>query len=222
MTLVSLAALGRAVAVTAAPRARRSVATMGVKSMADITRLRASLPVVKQLQEDRAARPIDIAAALKQAGSCDSHFGYEAVSRVLPLVFGWTAVDDCKRQLALEKIPAGQLPSSQFSTPMITAIDYVNENVSGHPGLIHGGMTTVIAHSVMSLLAALNAPGGADVVSRSLNMDYRRPIRTGDFVKVHAWVYRREQERLDAAVQFHSMDGTVLVEATSGLDVYPR
>ncbi|KAJ2434879.1 hypothetical protein IWW41_001214 [Coemansia sp. RSA 2522] len=85
---------------------------------------------------------------------------------------------------------------------MITAIDFINENVNGHMGLIHGGMTTIIAHSTMSLLAAANAHGS---VARSLNMDYRKPIRTDNELK--------------AAVHFYDLDNTMLVEATSNISI---
>ncbi|KAJ2468061.1 hypothetical protein GGI02_003818 [Coemansia sp. RSA 2322] len=74
----------------------------------------------------------------------------------------------------------------------------------------------------MSLVAALNVPRQptAEVISRSLNMDYRRPIRTGQFVKIYAWLYRHyEQGPMLAAVHFYDPNGQMLVEATAKLDI---
>ncbi|KAJ2285318.1 hypothetical protein IW141_005841, partial [Coemansia sp. RSA 355] len=124
---------------------------------------------------------------------------------------------DCVRQLNRDKDPDERLPLASAETPMITAIDFINENVNGHMGLIHGGMTTIIAHSTMSLLAAANAHG--TVVARSLNMDYRKPIRTGHFVKIHAWLYHQQDNELKAAVHFYDLDNTMLVEATSNISI---
>ncbi|KAJ2357337.1 hypothetical protein IWW50_001972 [Coemansia erecta] len=198
---------------------RRLFAALYTSTAADVIRSRASLPAVKALEENASCTPVDIGSVLKSVSSCDNHFEYQAISKVTPLVYAWTKSSDCVKQLNTEKIPRERLPSTQFATPMVTAIDYVAENVSGHPGLIHGGMTTIIAHSTMSILAAINAPAGAHIVSRSLNMDYRKPIRTGHFVKIQAWLYQRQHDQLKAAVHFYDLDNTMLVEATSDISI---
>ncbi|KAI8326171.1 hypothetical protein GQ54DRAFT_250304, partial [Martensiomyces pterosporus] len=138
----------------------------------------------------------------------------------LPLAFKWRSSSDPAKQLPTAgEMEPDRLPNPGFSTPMITLIDYVNEDVGGHPGLIHGGMTTVIAHSSMALVAALNAPKQASVRAKTMNMDYRRPIRTGSFVKVHAWLYKHDQDALRAAVHFYDLENRILAEAVSELAV---
>ncbi|PIA19317.1 hypothetical protein COEREDRAFT_79262 [Coemansia reversa NRRL 1564] len=138
----------------------------------------------------------------------------------MPFAFSWDgSTDACIEQLNTGKIPTERLPGFHFSTPMVTVFDYINENVCGHPGLIHGGMTATIAHTTMMLAAVLNARKGARVISKSLNMDYRKPIYTGNFVKVHAWLYEREEKNFKAALHIYSLEDEMLVEATSSLAV---
>ncbi|KAJ1900829.1 hypothetical protein LPJ66_001211 [Kickxella alabastrina] len=207
--------------------ARRIFAVWFTRDAADIIRHRALLPAVKALEHNSQCAAIDPTATIKETSSCHSHFGYESVSKVNPLAFGWRKTTDFSKHLVTSKIPQEQMPNGdRFATPMLTLIDYANENVCGHPGLIHGGMTTVIAHSSMSLVAAINAPGKS-IVPVSLNMDYRKPIRAGDFVKVHAWLYDQHcvsnsasgALKLKAAVHFYSLNDELLVEAISDLMV---
>ncbi|KAJ2731289.1 hypothetical protein H4R23_003109, partial [Coemansia sp. Cherry 401B] len=180
----------RAAAVDAMVLTRRLFAAQCTSTAADVIRSRAQLPAVSDLAANVSCAPIAVGPALARMRSCDSHFGYQAISKVVPLVFAWNnSTLDCARQLNAKTVPDERRPDMQFATPMITAIDYINENVNGHPGLIHGGMTTIIAHSTASLLAAINSAPGTRIVSQSLNMDYKKPIRTGGFVKIHAWLY---------------------------------
>ncbi|KAJ2155419.1 hypothetical protein IWW43_003105 [Coemansia sp. RSA 1935] len=197
--------------------ARRLFAPLYTSTAADVLRMRSALPAVKTLEANKSCTPIDIRSTLNRVQTCDNHFGYQAISKVPPLVFAWSQSSDCVRQLNRDKVPDERLPLASAETPMITAIDFINENVNGHMGLIHGGMTTIIAHSTMSLLAAANTHG--TVVARSLNMDYRKPIRTGHFVKIHAWLYHQQDNELKAAVHFYDLDNTMLVEATSNISI---
>ncbi|KAJ2497190.1 hypothetical protein GGH96_005303 [Coemansia sp. RSA 1972] len=217
MALGSLNTLVQSTAMDAMIVARRLFAPLYTTTAADVIRMRSSLPAVKSLETNKACTPIDIRSTLTNVQTCDNHFGYQPISKVTPLVFAWSQSSDCVGQLNRDKVPRERLPLVSVETPMITAIDYINENVNGHMGLIHGGMTTIIAHSTMSLLAALNANGS--VVARSLNMDYRKPIRTGHFVKIHAWLYHQQDNEIKAAVHFYDLDNTMLVEATSNISI---
>ncbi|KAJ2598742.1 hypothetical protein GGF40_002141 [Coemansia sp. RSA 1286] len=208
--------------------ARRLFGAWYTRDAADIIRDRAALPAVKALDKSTECMPIDPTYVLKDSLSCNSHFGYQAVSKVNPLAYAWSKSADFSSLLITGVIPPKRMPSAEkFDVPMVTLIDHINENVSGHPGLIHGGMTTVIAHSSMSLVAALNAPR-AQIVPRTLNMDYRKPIRTGNFVKIHAWLYEKssisgsapgvtDAMMLRAAVHFYSLENELLVEAISDI-----
>ncbi|KAJ2447881.1 hypothetical protein GGF42_005332 [Coemansia sp. RSA 2424] len=221
MPLFSPSVLSRPGVMQAVVLARRVFAAWYVRSAADIIRERASLAVVKAIEQDASWRPIDISAELKGVAGSDSHFGYRTISTVLPLAYGWTGDLGAAQQLVATKAPADRLPCAGTHTPVLALVDYISECTNGHPGLIHGGMTAIIAHSSMSLVGALNASKGvrAEVVSRSLNMDYRKPIRTGQFVKIYAWLYGYERGKMKAAVHFYSPDGLMLVEAISDLEV---
>ncbi|KAJ2082418.1 hypothetical protein H4R24_001586 [Coemansia sp. RSA 988] len=203
------------------PRLTRRMLSSGTqKSAADIIRERTSLAAFQELLLNPATKPIDIITELENSTSCDNHFGFKEINRVMPFAFSWDgSTDACMDQLNTSKIPSERLPGFQFHTPMVTVFDYINENVCGHPGLIHGGMTATIAHTTMSLVAVLNARKGARVVSKSLNMDYRKPIYTGNFVKIHAWLYQREKENFETALHIYSLDSEMLVEATSSLAI---
>ncbi|KAJ2740738.1 hypothetical protein GGI20_005646 [Coemansia sp. BCRC 34301] len=220
-SFLSPSVLSRPGVMQAVVLARRVFAAWYVRSAADIIRERASLAVVKEIERSCSWRPIDISAELKGSAGSDSHFGYRTISTVLPLAYGWTGDLEAARQLVAAKASADRLPCAGPPVPVLALVDYISECTNGHPGLIHGGMTAVIAHSSMSLVAALNASkeASAEVVSRSLNMDYRRPIRTGQFVKIYAWLYGHEHGQMKAAVHFYSPDGQMLVEATSDLEV---
>ncbi|KAJ1867601.1 hypothetical protein LPJ78_000836 [Coemansia sp. RSA 989] len=212
----------KAAAATTAMLCKQAFNLVHRSTVSDIIGERLTLPAVEALRNSSACSMVDIQAVLGHVKSCDNHFGYAEISKVSPLVFGWNgnAIESFIRQLDKAKLPATQqMPSSQFATPMITAIDYVNENVNGHPSLIHGGMTTIIANSTTSLLAAINAPRDAQVVLQTLNMDYRKPIRTGSFIKIHAWLYQKQESKYKAALQIYSLNDAILVEATSELVV---
>ncbi|KAJ2896209.1 hypothetical protein IWW38_002085 [Coemansia aciculifera] len=222
MPLLSPSVLSRPGVMQAVVLARRVFAAWYVRSAADIIRERASLAVVKELEQEASCwTPIDVSAELKGVAGSDSHFGYRTISTVLPLAYGWAGDLTGARQLVAAKAPADRLPCAEIHTPVLALVDYISECTNGHPGLIHGGMTAIIAHSSMSLVSALNMTKGtqAEVVSRSLNMDYRKPIRTGQFVKIFAWLYGHEHGQLKAAVHFYSPDGQMLVEAISDLEV---
>lgn len=205
---------------------RRIFSPVLARSAADIIRERAHLPQVNDLVHNPACQPIDIGQTLNPFKAAhESHFGYSAISKVMPLVFGWSR--EHRQQMILDNILLHRLPSKQMAIPMVTLVDYINENVSGHPGLIHGGMTAIIAHSAMSLVAALNVDKPNQMlVSRSLNMDYRKPIRTGSFIKIQAWIYGSNSDgKLSAAVHFYSLEDNqqqLLVEAVSELEPVSR
>ncbi|KAJ2855984.1 hypothetical protein J3B02_001865 [Coemansia erecta] len=208
--------------------ARRLFGIWYTRDAADIIRDRAALPAVKALDKNTECTSIDPTDVLKSSLCCNSHFGYQPISKVNPLAYAWNRIADFSIPLITDVIPQQRMPSAEkFDVPMVTLIDYINENVNGHPGLIHGGMTTIVAHSSMSLVAALNAPG-AQIVPRTLNMDYRKPIRTGQFVKVHAWLYEKncisrsahgvvDTVMIKAAVHFYSLKDELLVEAISDI-----
>ncbi|KAJ1966177.1 hypothetical protein GGI12_000268 [Dipsacomyces acuminosporus] len=205
------------------PLASRSIFT-STSDAADIISERAALKAVKELEQNPDCTKLDInspelAGAL--ANTRQVHLGYKPANRIPPLVFKWKASPDLARQLVFAKeVAPERLPSDSCTTPMITLIDYVNENVAGHPGLIHGGLTATIAHSSMALVTALNVVGQSNVVSKSLNMDYRRPIRTGSFIKVHAWLCQQSQDScFNAAAHFYDLENQVLAEAVSELAV---
>ncbi|KAJ2813425.1 hypothetical protein H4S07_000701 [Coemansia furcata] len=220
MPFLSPAFLSRPCVTQAVVLARRVFAAWYVRSTADIIRERASLAVVKEIEQDAAWKPIDISTKLKSVAGSDSHFGYRTISQVLPLAYGWTGDLKAAQQLVAAKTPTDRLPCAGTHVSVLALVDYISEYTNGHPGLIHGGMTTIIAHSSMSLVAALNAPHSTGVVvSKSLNMDYRKPIRTGQFVKIYAWLYKCEQGKMTAAVHFYSPGGQMLVEAVSDLEI---
>ncbi|KAJ2037504.1 hypothetical protein GGI08_008472 [Coemansia sp. S2] len=220
MPLLPPSVLGRPCVMQAVVLTRRIFAAWYVRSAADIIRERASLDVVKEMEKDAAWKPIDISAELKGVAGSDSHFGYRTISKVLPLAYSWTGDLKTAQQLVSAKAPVDRLPGAGTRVPVLALVDYISECTNGHPGLIHGGMTAIIAHSSMSLAAALNTPRSAGaVVSKSLNMDYRKPIRTGQFVKIFAWLYKCEQGQMTAAVHFYSPCGQMLVEAISDLEI---
>ncbi|KAJ1734780.1 hypothetical protein LPJ61_000889 [Coemansia biformis] len=222
MASISHGMMGRPAVASAAILARRLLAPWTTRTAADVIRERASLAAVAELQSRSECRPLDVGALLRSTPGADSHLGYEAINKVVPLVFGWGGpASGWTGQLALDKIPSERLPSAEFATPMLTAIDHINEDVCGHPGIIHGGMTAVIVHTMASLAAALNAPPGASMDARTLNMDYRKPIRTGTFVKIHAWPFERSRNGLKTAVHIYGLQNEVLVEASADLTVAP-
>ncbi|KAJ2553943.1 hypothetical protein EV175_002755 [Coemansia sp. RSA 1933] len=229
MTLLSAETLLRRPSIAKAGiLARQLSAVWETRSAADIIRERASLPAVHELAENPECSPVDIERMIQRTSSCSSHFGYQPICKVAPLAFAWRNDADCTQQLLTEKIPKDRLPRTfaasddntcRIHTPMVTLIDHINENVCGHPGLIHGGMTTVIANSSLSLVAALNSPENAQIVPLSLNMDYRRPIRSSTFVKIHAWLYQTSGDRMKAAIHFYSLKNEMLVEAIGDIAI---
>ncbi|KAJ2767838.1 hypothetical protein IWQ57_003789 [Coemansia nantahalensis] len=198
--------------------AQRVLAPRTTRTAADVRRDRASLAAVVELQSRPECRALDVAALLRKVPSAPNHHGYEALSKVAPLVYGWSGPGSgWGSQLVLAKVPPERRPSADFEVPLLTAIDYINEDLSGHPGVIHGGVTAIIAHTMLALAAVPNVPRGASLAVQSLNMDYRRPVFVGTFVKIHAWPYQRSPGAIQVAAHVCSLEDEVLVEANAGL-----
>ncbi|ORX66354.1 hypothetical protein DL89DRAFT_295597 [Linderina pennispora] len=188
-----------------------------LRSIDSIVRERAALPAVQELEQNSNCQAIDIRQAKQQLGEFANHFGYTNLNRVPPLLFAWKANSDLSQQLQQTTIPAARQPG-RFSVPMVTMVDYINENVAGHPGVIHGGMTATLATSLMGLAAALNF-SGQDVVVSTMKMDYRKPVFTASFVKVHAWLYGASKGTASAAVRLYDLQNQLLYEAVSDLKI---
>ncbi|KAJ1850537.1 hypothetical protein LPJ73_003406 [Coemansia sp. RSA 2703] len=222
MSFLPPSILNKPVVLSTLVLTRRLFADLYTRNAADIIRDRSALSAVKALETSHDCTEIDPTSVLNNARSCNNHFGYEAVNKVNPLAFVWSRSANFSEPLISHKIPSERMPNGKlFKVPMLTLVDHINDNVCGHPGIIHGGMTSTIAHSSMSLVAALNAPG-ANIVPISLNMDYRRPIRTGTFVKIHAWLYDEDQiqNTVKAEVHLYTLSDKLLFEAISDIAVF--
>ena len=109
--------------------------------------------------------------------------------------------------------------TSSFDNVIIAYVKFGNK-VDGHPGIVHGGILSLLFDDAMGF--AYEALGVTMAVTANLNVDYRSPVPAGTNVKISAQLERREGRKLFWKAQMTSIDRTVLYAEASSLYIIPR
>ncbi|KAL2819001.1 HotDog domain-containing protein [Aspergillus cavernicola] len=107
----------------------------------------------------------------------------------------------------------------------LVSIIYLGPNVSGHPGIVHGGLLATLLDEGMGRCAFLVLPNQVGVTA-NLNIDYRRPAMAKNYFVMRAQVVKSEGRKawVEARIETLPDEGQepeVLVEAKS-LFVEPK
>ncbi|KAL4790205.1 HotDog domain-containing protein [Aspergillus venezuelensis] len=105
------------------------------------------------------------------------------------------------------------------TTNKLVSIFYLGPNVSGHPGIVHGGFLATLLDEGMGRCAFPVLPTKVGVTA-NLNVDYRRPAMAESYFIMHAQVVKHEGRKawVEARIETLPEEGQepqVLVEAKS-------
>lgn len=124
------------------------------------------------------------------------------------------------------EVPPLTFTCSTAGLPSMTQIIYVGSRLSGHPGIVHGGMLATILDEGLAR-ACFPAFASSTGVTASLKIDYRTPCPADSFVVLRAWTTKVERRkawcngRIELLLDGDDTQEVILAEA-EGLFVEPR
>lgn len=107
------------------------------------------------------------------------------------------------------RLPAPPSPSTG-QPDKLRLFASLGEDVTGHPGVLHGGVIASLLDSVMGLLLAFR---GEVCMTSSLNLRFRRPVPAPGAVVVHSWVKEERAGRWIVLGEIVDQSGVVLAGA---------
>lgn len=103
----------------------------------------------------------------------------------------------------------------------LTSVVHLGENMCGHDGIIHGGLAATILDEALACVAIPALPNKFGFTA-NLNVNYRRPIMSDQWVMLKAQLDKLDDRKAFVSASIQSLDGeTVFTEATS-LYVSPK
>ncbi|KAI9804270.1 MAG: hypothetical protein M1833_007077 [Piccolia ochrophora] len=114
---------------------------------------------------------------------------------------------------------------SETGGKSLVAIQYLGEDLCGHPGIVHGGMLATLLDEGLARCCFPALPGKLGMTA-SLSIDYRKPAPSGSFVVLRAETTKVEGRKAWVKGRIETLVGegeepTVLVEA-SALFIEPK
>jgi len=82
----------------------------------------------------------------------------------------------------------------------------------GWPGLVHGGILSLILDEAMNNVIYLN---GTTCITASMNIRLRQPVKTGETLYVTAKITKRSRKLIESKAMICIEDGAVIAESTS-------
>ncbi|KAI8385649.1 HotDog domain-containing protein [Blakeslea trispora] len=106
-------------------------------------------------------------------------------------------------------------------TACVMAIHF-GANLCGHDGIVHGGMAATVLDEMLAYVTIPSLPGHSGFTA-NLNVDYRKPIMSDQWVIVHGELERLEGRKAwgKARIETVGDEPVVLTEATA-LYISPR
>jgi acyl-coenzyme A thioesterase PaaI-like protein len=103
---------------------------------------------------------------------------------------------------------------------VIVAYVKLGDRVDGHPGVVHGGILSLIFDDALGF--GYEAIGVKMAFTANLNVDFRAPVLAGTYVRVVAQLEHQEGRKLFWKAQMTSMDEKTLFAEASSLYIIPR
>ena len=100
----------------------------------------------------------------------------------------------------------------------VVSLPTVGDNFEGHPGYLHGGIIATLLDEAMSKAVRVL---GNPAMTRSMEVDYRRPVPSNVPIRIEGRVVRSEQHKHWAEASILNAQGTVLAHG-KGLFVQVR
>ncbi|MCJ1446858.1 MAG: hypothetical protein MMC23_007365 [Stictis urceolatum] len=124
------------------------------------------------------------------------------------------------------KIWVPPLAFAERNGKSMTILYYLGEDVSGHPGVVHGGLLATLLDEALARCSFGALPNKVGMTA-NLNIDYRRPMPTDSYVVARAELERVEGRKawvrgwLESADAGEDGERVKFVEA-KGLFIEPR
>lgn len=111
-------------------------------------------------------------------------------------------------------------PEGSTDENIIVAHVKLGHGIDGHPGVVHGGILSLIFDDALGF--GFEALGVKMAFTANLTVDYRAPVPAGTMIRVQAQLVQREGRKLYWKAQMTSMDGQTLFAECSSLYIIPR
>jgi uncharacterized protein (TIGR00369 family) len=133
----------------------------------------------------------------------ESHEPHPAAAQVKPpnVCFGCGKANDAGMQLEFSHDEERKRVIGKFA---------LGERYQGAPGIVHGGIVALVLDEALSKVSRFY---GVRAVTAELNVEYLRPVRVGQEIRVEARQDRSEGRQLYYAGEIQDAKGRVLARA---------
>lgn len=111
-------------------------------------------------------------------------------------------------------------PVGSIDENVVTAHVAFGEHLDGHPGIVHGGILSLMFDDLMGF--GFYSLGIPMAFTANLNVDYRAPVPAGTRVRIDAQLESREGRKLFWKAQMTSLDQKILYAEATSLYIIPR
>ncbi|KAI8889956.1 Thioesterase/thiol ester dehydrase-isomerase, partial [Backusella circina FSU 941] len=155
---------------------------------------------------------------VKQCRLSEDLVEYEAFSHSSPSEKAHSLTCTTLRGAGMIVLPPLMFYNKTYSE--LTTILHLGTNICGHDGIIHGGLAATILDDVLGYVAIPALPNMMGFTA-NLNVNYRRPITSDQWVVARAKVDKVEERKAYVSASIENLEGQILTEATS-LYISPR
>ncbi|KAL1914675.1 uncharacterized protein VTP21DRAFT_8086 [Calcarisporiella thermophila] len=99
-------------------------------------------------------------------------------------------------------------------------VTHLGHGLCGHPKIIHGGLLATLLDEAFGIIALPNLPGNVGFTA-NLNINYRRPCFSNQFVVIRSKLEKLEGRKAYTEASISDLEGNVFVDGTS-LFVSPK
>jgi acyl-coenzyme A thioesterase PaaI-like protein len=131
-------------------------------------------------------------------------------------IFGLLLGEDMIESYEVFKSPKNDTENEN----VLIALVKFGGSVDGHPGVVHGGILSLIFDDALGF--GYEAIEVSHAVTANLNIDFRAPVPAGAHVRVAAQLEHREGRKLFWTAQMTSLDQSVLYAEAKSLYIIPR
>jgi acyl-coenzyme A thioesterase PaaI-like protein len=120
----------------------------------------------------------------------------------------------------IESYDVYKRPEGSNDENVIIAHVKLGDKIDGHPGVVHGGILSLIFDDALGF--GFEALGVKMAFTANLTVDFRAPVPAGTMIRVLAQLEHREGRKLFWKAQMMSMDGETLFAECNSLYIIPR
>ncbi|CAO3607041.1 unnamed protein product [Mucor hiemalis] len=103
----------------------------------------------------------------------------------------------------------------------LTCVLHLGKNICGHDGIIHGGMAATILDEGLACVAVPALPNKFGFTA-NLNVNYRRPIMSDQWVVMRAKLDKLEDCKAFVSAHLESLNGETLFTEATSLYISPK